>query len=134
MPKPDLITRQAVQPQKLQRARELRHAMTEAESVLWQALRANRLDGWHFRRQQVIQGFIVDFYCNPACLVIEVDGLIHQEQMEADARREDALRALGLRVLRLGNEEIVNNLPGSLARIRQALADGDRQTQEGDFV
>ena len=51
----------------------------------------------HFRRQQVIQGFIVDFYCHKVGLVVEVDGDIHDLQQEEDARREKALRELGLR-------------------------------------
>ena len=72
---------------KLQRAKELRRDMTPAEKILWQELRANKL-GVHFRRQQVIEGFIVDFYCHKAALVVEVDGDIHDLQQEEDARRE----------------------------------------------
>ena len=48
--------------------------MTPAEKILWNELRANKL-GVHFRRQQVIAGFIVDFYCHKSALVIEVDGI-----------------------------------------------------------
>jgi very-short-patch-repair endonuclease len=44
-----------------QRAKELRREMTAEEKILWQHLRANRLHGFHFRRQQIIDGFIVDF-------------------------------------------------------------------------
>ncbi len=54
------------------RARELRREMTPAEKVLWQELRGNKL-GLHFRRQQIIAGFIADFYCYAASLIIEVD-------------------------------------------------------------
>jgi len=61
MNKKNIITGQKVSPEKLERAKELRREMTPAERRLWQRLRANRLDGWHFRRQQVIDGFIVDF-------------------------------------------------------------------------
>ena len=57
--------------------------------------RANKL-GVHFRRQQVIQGFIVDFYCHKAALVVEVDGDVHDLQEEEDERREKVLSALGL--------------------------------------
>jgi very-short-patch-repair endonuclease len=60
--------------------------MTPAEKILWQELRVNKL-GVHFRRQQVIAGFIVDFYCHKAALVIEVDGDIHDLQQEENARR-----------------------------------------------
>jgi very-short-patch-repair endonuclease len=56
-------------------AKELRLSMTEAEALFLQDLRANRTDIWHFRCQQVITGFIVDFYCNAAGLVVELDGV-----------------------------------------------------------
>ncbi len=61
-------------------ALENRRNMTAAEKILWSCLRANWLDGWHFRRQQIIAGYIVDFYCHSARLVVEVDGEIHQAQ------------------------------------------------------
>jgi very-short-patch-repair endonuclease len=76
MPIKNIIPGQTVTKEKLQRAKELRRDMTPAEKILWQELRANKL-GVHFRRQQVIAGFIVDFYCHKAGLVIEVDGDIH---------------------------------------------------------
>ena len=60
--------------------------------------RAKKL-GVRFRRQQVIQGFIVDFYCHKSALVVEVDGDIHDLQQDEDTRREEALPALGLRSL-----------------------------------
>jgi very-short-patch-repair endonuclease len=68
MPVKNIITNQKVTAQKLQRAKELRREMTPAEIVLWEELRANKL-GVHFRRQQVIQGFIVDFYCHPVKII-----------------------------------------------------------------
>ena len=88
MPVKNIIPGQKVTKEKQERARELRREMTPAEKILWQELRANKL-GVHFRRQQVIQGFIVDFYCHKSALVIEVDGDIHDLQQEEDARRED---------------------------------------------
>jgi len=80
--------------------------MTPAEKILWQEVRAKKL-GVRFRRQQVIAGFIVDFYCHKAALVIEVDGDIHDLQQEEDARREKVLSALGLRIVRFRNDEVV---------------------------
>lgn len=93
MPIKNIITNQKVAKAKLDRAKELRREMTPAEKTLWEELRANKL-GVHFRRQQVIQGFIVDFYCHKAALVIEVDGDIHDLQQEEDERREKALSAV----------------------------------------
>jgi very-short-patch-repair endonuclease len=92
MPIKNIVTNQKVTKEKLQRAKELRREMTLAEKFLWDELRANEL-GVHFRRQQVIKGFIVDFYCHQAGLVIEVDGDIHDLQQEEDERREKALSA-----------------------------------------
>ena len=65
--------------------------------------------GVHFRRQQVIQGFIVDFYCHRAGLVVEVDGDVHDLQQEEDERREKVLSEVGLRVVRFGNDEVVRD-------------------------
>lgn len=76
MPIKNIVTNQKVTKEKLQRAKELRREMTPAEKLLWQEVRAKKL-GVRFRRQQIIQGFIVDFYCHKAALVVEVDGDIH---------------------------------------------------------
>jgi very-short-patch-repair endonuclease len=120
MPVKNIVIGQKVSAVKAARARELRQNMTPAEKVLLQALRANRLDGIHFRRQQVIAGFIVDFYCHAASLVIEVDGGIHAHQTESDRQREQALTERGFRVIRFQNEQVFNDLGGVLAQIRLA--------------
>ena len=112
------ILRQPVDPAKAFRARELRKEMTPSEQVLWRALRANRLDGLHFRRQQVIAGFIVDFYCHAARLVIEMDGAVHEKQQEMDAERERILESLGFRILRITNTEIEGDLAAALEKIK----------------
>jgi very-short-patch-repair endonuclease len=115
----NIVIGQKVTPVKIQRAKELRHQMTQEEKILWQYLRANRLNGLHFRRQQIIDGFIADFYCHAARLVIEVDGEIHQQQAEYDAERDRVLLARGLRLLRIKNEEVKQNLNSVLMRISQ---------------
>jgi very-short-patch-repair endonuclease len=101
-------------------ARQLRRQMTPAETALWECLRANRLDGLHFRREQVVDGFIVDFFCAAAGLVVEVDGAIHQEQPREDEGRTQILQRRGLRVLRLSNEDVLQRMSDALARIRAA--------------
>src|SRR5512147_1475914 len=108
MPVKNIIPGQMVTKEKLQRANELRRDMTPTEKILWEELRAHNL-GVHFRRQQVIAGFIVDFYCHKAALVVEVDGDIHDLQQDEDARRERALRELGLRVVRFKNDDVVRD-------------------------
>lgn len=120
MPIKNIVTNQKVTKEKLQLAKELRRDMTPAEKMLWEELRANKL-GVHFRRQQIVEGFIVDFYCHKASLVIEVDGDIHDLQREEDARREKALSALGLRVIRFRNDEVARDLSGVVETIKQFI-------------
>ena len=118
-----IITGQKIDPVKLERAQELRCNMTLAERRLWHRLRTNKLDDFHFRRQQIIDGFIVDFYCHAAGLVVEVDGGIHDEQFECDVERERVLEARELRILRFRNREVLGDIESVLARIRAALGD-----------
>ncbi len=96
--------------------------MTPAEKILWQELRANKL-GVHFRRQQVIEGFIVDFYCHKAGLVIEVDGDIHDLQQEEDAKREKVLSEMGLRIVRFHNEEVMKKLSAVVGNVHKLVYD-----------
>lgn len=117
MPLKNIVTDQRVTKEKLQLAKELRREMTPAEKLLWQEVRANKL-GVHFRRQQVIAGFIVDFYCHKSALVVEVDGDIHDLQKAEDERREKVLSALGLRVVRFGNDEVIRGLYAVVGKIK----------------
>src|SRR6185295_4184560 len=77
--------------------------------------------GVHFRRQQIIAGFIVDFYCHKAALVVEVDGDIHDLQQEEDARREKVLSEMGLRIVRFRNDEVVNSVSTVAGKIRELV-------------
>ncbi len=120
MPVKNIIPGQYVSKEKLQRARELRREMPPAEKILWDELRANKL-GIHFRRQQVIAGHIVDFYSHKADLVIEVDGRIHEKQ-EEDAYRDNVLNEMGLRVVRIQNDEVEKDLTGVVGKIRKLIS------------
>jgi very-short-patch-repair endonuclease len=99
---------QNVHPDKLAFAKQLRREMTPAERRLWKALRRNALDGFHFRRQQVIEGYIADFYCDVAKLAIELDGGVHQEQWQYDESRDKAIAGMGVRVLRISNDAMLD--------------------------
>jgi very-short-patch-repair endonuclease len=103
-----------------QRARELRKEMTQAEQVLWAAVRGRRMAGLRFRRQHPVGRFVLDFYCPAAKLCVEVDGDIHDEQAERDQERTSVLAAGGYRVLRFRNEEVMTALPSVLTRIESA--------------
>ena len=128
MPRKGIVTGQRLSPELHARAKELRQNMTPTELLLWQHLRAGRLLGYHFRRQQIIDRFIVDFYCHKAALVVELDGGIHLEQHAYDRERELFLRDIRLRVLRFANTEVEHNLEEVLHAILQAC----QQHQAGD--
>jgi putative DNA methylase len=104
-------------------ARQFRKEPTLSEGLLWQALRNRKLDGYKFRRQQSIGTFVVDFFCGEKRLVVEVDGLIHESQVEADRQRQELLKSLGLRFVRLKSGQVETDLVGCLEVIRAALAE-----------
>ncbi len=110
MGKKNIVTGQKITREKLKRAREFQQEMTPAELCLWNRVRANRLGGWNFRRQQIIDGFIVDFYCHKSGLVIEVDGPIHRKQKSEDTERDKVLSDRGLHILHFTNQTVMNNL------------------------
>jgi very-short-patch-repair endonuclease len=103
--------------------REMRKNSTQAEDVLWQALRGRKLEDLKFRRQHSIGRFIVDFVNLENWLVIEVDGDVHLEleQAEYDGGRTHELRELGFKVLRFSNEQILNKLDSVLQSIKYTL-------------
>ena len=101
-------------------ALQMRRVMTEAEALLWESLRGNQVGGLHFRRQQVIDGFIADFYCRAARLIVECDGAVHQHQVEYDRERDAVLSTHNLRVLRFTNDSIKNDINSVLNDILSA--------------
>jgi len=105
------------------RARTLRRDSTDAERLIWNELRAHRLNGTSFRRQTPIGPYVVDFVCHAAGLVIELDGGQHLEDanMKRDARRDAFLMSKGFRVLRFNNHDGMTNRRGVLETIAAAL-------------
>ncbi len=120
MPPKNIVISPNVTREKLAIAKELRRNMTEQEKILWLRLRGNCLDGLHIRRQQVILGYIVDFYCHKASLAIELDGSIHSKQKQYDSERDTALSEIGIRVIRIPNRDVEDNIEGVLDLIRDA--------------
>jgi very-short-patch-repair endonuclease len=100
-------------------AKTMRAEPTDAERRLWQLLRAHRLGGFKFKRQVPIEGFIVDFVCFDAHLIVEADGGQHAGSAP-DAIRDQRLAALGFRILRLWNTDILTNPEGAAAAILAA--------------
>jgi len=101
----------------LDNAKQLRANMTDAERALWQHLRASRLNGFKFRRQHPIGNYIVDFVCLEKRLIVELDGGQHQNQVIYDATRDAWLKREGFRILRIWNNEFLNNQHGALEQI-----------------
>ena len=116
-----ITTRQPVESWKITRAKELRRQQTPAEAKLWFRLKGNQL-GYHFRRQQPIRGFIADFYCHTAALVIELDGPVHESRVEQDVLKAKVLEAEGLLVMRFLNDEVLNDMQRVLFQIRKVCA------------
>ncbi|MGD9984776.1 MAG: endonuclease domain-containing protein [Porticoccaceae bacterium] len=93
--------------------------------MLWYHLRGHRFEGAKFKRQKPTGPFIVDFVCLESRLVIELDGGQHADDVAYDQRRDAWLAANGYRVLRFWNNEVMQNLPGVLERIRELLGATD---------
>jgi len=95
----------------------MRHQPTAAEARLWAVLKNGNLDGFKFRRQHAIETYIVDFFCAEANLIIEVDGSVHDGNVEQDAYRQGILETSVFRVLRFRNEQV----QADIAAVRQAI-------------
>lgn len=116
-------------------AKKLRKFSTEAESVLWELLRGEKL-GEKFRRQHIINDIIVDFTCLSKQLVIEVDGGYHNspEIQEFDKLRTEILENLGYRVIRFSNEEVLANYEITTQTIKNALLSSPSGGVEGAYL
>ncbi len=105
-------------------ARRHRENPTQAEALLWEALKDKRLDGHKFRQQHPIGRYILYFYCHASRLAIEVDGGYHltKEQAEYDKNRTLELQRLGIKELRFINGQVIHDLERILESIRENLA------------
>ena len=103
-------------------ARELRGQRRPAENLLWQLLRNRQLQGFKFRRKHQFGGYVADFYCRKACLVVECDGSAHNsnEQWQHDRVRDAYMLSQGLRV-RFTNGQILNDTENVLREIAEYL-------------
>lgn len=92
-----------------------------AEEKVWELLRDRRLFGLKFRRQHVIEGFVVDFYCLERKLAIEIDGRIHDRKQDYDRLRQQEIEAKSNTVIRVKNEEIFDNCSILIKRIKEVI-------------
>ncbi len=106
-------------------ARHLRNAQTDAERMLWSKLRRKQIHESQFYRQKPIAGFIVDFYCPSAKLIIELDGghHFHEDQQAYDIERTQILESHGLQVLRFTNQQITQDIENSVQIICETIAE-----------
>lgn len=104
-------------------ARQHRTEPTLAEQLLWKAIRNRQIGDLKFRRQHVIERFIVDFCCTEYGLIIEVDGEYHQYTQTEDYIRQTYLESLGYQVLRFTNEMVFEKLSEVLAAIGKVASE-----------
>jgi very-short-patch-repair endonuclease len=102
-------------------ARRLRNESTDVERRLWHFLRRQQLAGYKFRRQYPLAGYIADFVCVPARLVVELDGGQHLDALAYDQRRTEALQREGYRVLRFWNDDVLLRTEDVMAEIFRVL-------------
>ncbi|WP_314271730.1 DUF559 domain-containing protein, partial [Capnocytophaga sputigena] len=119
----------------IEEAKRMRKEPTDAEAALWELLRDKKL-GDKFRRQHLIDDFIVDFVCLSKNLVIEVDGGYHNDptQKEYDEQRTLYLNEKGFKVIRFTNEEVLGNTEAVLTKIKQELVLPLTPSQGGETV
>ena len=101
--------------------RHLRRNMTDVERLLWRRLRDRQIKGYKFRRQHPFRGYVLDFVCLEAKVVIELDGSQHFDAQTHDAARTAVLEAAGFQLLRFWNNEVLSNIEGVLEVIWRAL-------------
>ena len=103
---------------KMKFARLLRKESTLPEKIVWDKLRNRGFLGLKFRRQHVIRGFVVDFYCPDLKLAVEIDGKIHEHQKEYDTLRQDLIERDGFFFIRITTAELVDSLDPLLTQIQ----------------
>ena len=101
----------------LTNAKNLRSNQTDCENILWQRIRAKRLNGIKFRRQVPIGRYVVDFIALSKKLVIELDSSQHFDNIKYDNKRTEDLEKFGYKVLRFWDNDIINNIDGVLLKI-----------------
>jgi very-short-patch-repair endonuclease len=111
------------EPKLKQPSRLLRNKSTEAEIMFWSKVRMRQLKNLIFYRQKPLGGYIVDFYCPKAKLVIEIDGSQHftKDAKEYDQVRDEFLKNMGLTVLRFTNLDVMENIDGIVEVIERNL-------------
>jgi very-short-patch-repair endonuclease len=103
--------------------RKLRNNQTDAERLLWSKIRKKQMGNFQFNRQKPIGNYIVDFYCDKAKLVVEIDGGQHYEYQNIleDKKREEYLIKSGLKTIRFTNLDVLKNIENVVDKIYQEI-------------
>ena len=109
-------------------ARNLRNNMTNAEKDVWRMIKGRQILGYDFHRQKPIGNFIADFYCHQLKLVIEIDGISHEEAevIENDKRKDYYFNSIGLNILRFTDDEVFGNWGLVEKKIRKYIEDYEK--------
>lgn len=118
-----IVTNQNVSKKKIVKSRELRKNMTIAETIFWEMVKNRKLLNLKFRRQQIIDGLIVDFYCNELGLIVEIDGNVHDtnDQQYIDCQRNQIFKSRKLQIIRFSNNDIINKPDFVIEQIKNIL-------------
>lgn len=114
-----IVIGQAVAEAKVVASRRMRKQMTFAESLPWSRLRSRQVAGAKFRRQQIVAGFIADFYCHEHGIAVEADGASHEQQH--DEERDAVFAAKGIVTIRFSNADIVSDIENVVERLRNEI-------------
>jgi very-short-patch-repair endonuclease len=106
-----------------QAARILRKNMTICEKLLWDKLKGKQVCRLHFRRQHPIEFFIADFYCHEIRLVIEIDGEVHNENLEYDDGRSAEMEKFDIKIIRFKNDEVEKDIEKVISEIKNIVND-----------
>jgi very-short-patch-repair endonuclease len=105
-------------------AQQLRKGLTKSEACLWKyALKAKQLNGYSFRRQRPILQYIADFFCKELMLIIELDGITHDNEfsLAKDNERDERLTKAGFKIVRFTDEEVLKNMAGVIAKLERII-------------
>ncbi len=114
------------------RAKELRKAGMLHEALFWNQVKSGKLNGLDFDRQKIIGNYIVDFYCAEKDVIIELDGASHDGREEYDKKRDDFLMSLGLTVIHIVVVDVLRNMEGVIAHLKNHPALAGTPPEEGN--
>ena len=115
------------------RAKELRKAGILHEALFWNQIKSGKLNGLDFDRQKIIGNYIVDFYCAEKNAIIEIDGSSHGDKEDYDKQRDDFLISLSQTVIHIGVVDVLNNMEGVIAYLKDHPALTGTPPEEGNI-